>query len=86
MKREPKSLGKIQRGPKQNVLTYGVRAYAKGIVDFSCEMTGTVKEKLRAVTTPCLPESNMTDDELAKLESWVQSHLVSSWDAFGFRD
>jgi hypothetical protein len=58
---------KIQRGPKQNVLTYDMRAYANGIVDFFCEMTRTVKEKLHAVTTLCLPESNMTDDELAKV-------------------
>eukprot|EP00435_Cladocopium_sp_Y103_P057257 s2861_g19.t1 len=43
-----------------------MRAYAKGIVDLFCEMTETVKEKLRAVTAPCLPESNMTDEELAK--------------------
>ncbi|CAL1159158.1 unnamed protein product, partial [Cladocopium goreaui] len=28
---------------------------------------GDPEEKLRAVTTPCLPESNMTDDELAKV-------------------
>lgn len=44
-----------------------MRAYANGIVDFFCEMTGTVKEKLCAVTTLCLPESDMTDDELAKV-------------------
>ena len=44
-----------------------MRACAKGIVDFFCGMTGTVKEKLRSVTTPCLPESNMTDEELAKV-------------------
>ena len=30
-------------------------------------MTGTVKEKPRSVTTPYLPESNMTDEELAKV-------------------
>ena len=39
----------------------------KALWIFFCEMTSTVKEKLRAVTTPCLPESNMTDDELAKV-------------------
>ena len=44
-----------------------MRVYANGIVDFFCEMTRTVKEKLHAVTTLCLPESNMTDDELAKV-------------------
>ena len=58
---------KIKHGPEQNVLTYDMRAYAKGIVDFFCEMTGTVKEKLCSVTTPCLPKSNMTDEELAKV-------------------
>ena len=30
-------------------------------------MAGTVKEKIRGVTTPCLPESNMTDEELARV-------------------
>ena len=58
---------KIERGPKENVLTYDMKAYAKGIVEFFCEMTGTQREKLRKVTTPCLPESNMTNEELSNV-------------------
>lgn len=42
-----------------------MRSYAKGIVEFNCELTGTAKSKLRNVSAPCLPESNMTDAEVA---------------------
>ena len=56
----------IHRGPTQNTMTYDMRAYASGIVDFFCEMTSVPKEKLRKVPTPCLPESNMTDHELSQ--------------------
>ena len=55
---------KIKRTPEVNRLTYDMTAYAKGIVEFFCEVTDVPKEKLRSVTTPCLPEANMCDEEL----------------------
>lgn len=55
----------IHRNPKVVVLAYDMRSYAKGIVEFNCELTGTAKSKLRNVSAPCLPESNMTDAEVA---------------------
>ena len=56
----------IHKGPTQNIMTYDMRAYANGIVDFFCEMTSVQKEKLGRVPTPCLPESSMTDLELSQ--------------------
>ena len=56
---------KINRSPKVVVLAYDMRSYAKGIAEFYCELTGTAKSKLRNVSAPCLPESNMTDAEVA---------------------
>lgn len=56
---------KIHRSPKVVEITYDMRSYAKGIVEFYCESTGTAKSKLRNVSAPCLPESNMTDAEVA---------------------
>ena len=55
---------KIKRTPELNTMTYDMTAYAKGIVEFFCEVTDVPKEKLRSVTTPCLPEANMCDEEL----------------------
>ena len=55
---------KIKRTPEVNTMTYDMTAYAKGIVQFFCEVTDVPKEKLRSVTTPCLPEANMCDEEL----------------------
>ena len=46
-----------------NTLTYDMTAYTKGIVEFFCEMTGVSKDKLRRVSTPCIPESNMSAEE-----------------------
>ena len=63
-----KILGRVHtlhRNPKSVEITYDMRSYAKGIVDFYCEVTDTSKSKLRRVSTPCLPESNMTDEEIA---------------------
>ena len=42
-----------------------MRSYSKGIISFYCEITGMRQEKLRKVSTPCLLQNQMTDDELA---------------------
>ena len=55
----------IQRNPKQVVMTYDMRSYSKGIISFYCEITGMRQEKLCKVSTPCLLESQVTDEELA---------------------
>ena len=50
---------------KQVVMTYDMRSYSKGIISFYCEITGMRQGKLRKVSTPCLLENQMTDEELA---------------------
>ena len=42
-------------------------AYNKGIAEFFCEMTGVSKDKLRRMSTPRIPESNMTNEELGQV-------------------
>ena len=56
---------KIHRNPKIVEITYDMRSYARGIVEFYCVLTGSAKSKPRNTSTPCLPESNMTDAEVA---------------------
>ena len=56
---------KIKRTPEVNTLTYDMTDYAKGIVEFFCNLTEVPKEKLRSVPTPCIPEASMCDDELS---------------------
>jgi hypothetical protein len=46
-------------------MTYDMRSYSKGTISFYCEITGMRQEKLRKVSTPCLPENQATDEELA---------------------
>ena len=63
-----KILGRVhsrKRNPTQVVMTYDRRSYSKGIISFYCEITGMRQEKLRKVSTPCLLQNQMTDDELA---------------------
>ena len=42
-----------------------MRSYSKRIISFNCEITGMRQEKLCKVSTPCLLENQMTDEELA---------------------
>ena len=42
-----------------------MRSYSKGIISFYCEITGMRQEKLCKVSTPCLLENQVTDEELA---------------------
>ena len=56
----------IHRNPTQVIMKYDMRSYAKGIVDFYCEITDTNPDKLKKVTSPCLPESNMSDEEISQ--------------------
>lgn len=58
---------KIERTSNVNTLTYDMTAYNKGIVEFFCEMTGVSKDKFRRVSTPRIPESNMTNEELGQV-------------------
>ena len=55
----------IQRTSKEVSMTYDMSSYEKGIVSFYCELVGTPVEKLRKVEIPCLPESQMSEEELA---------------------
>ena len=65
----------IQRTSKQVSMTYDMSSYAKGIVSFYCELTGIPVEKLRKVETPCLPESQMSEEELAH-EGALHNHAA----------
>ena len=46
-------------------MKYDMRSYAKVITSLYFEITGMRQEKLRKVSTPCLLENQMTDEELA---------------------
>jgi hypothetical protein len=48
-------------------MTYDMSSYAKGIVSFYCELAG--------VETPCLPESQMSEHELAH-EGVLHNHAA----------
>ena len=64
-----------QRTPKEISMTYDMSSYAKGIVSFHRELTGTPVEKLRKVETPCLPKSQMSEEELAH-EGVLHNHAT----------
>ena len=65
----------VQRTPKEILMTNDMSPYAKGFVSFYCKVTGTTGEKLRKVETPCLPESQMSEEELA-YEGVLHNHAA----------
>lgn len=58
----------LHRSVNSSVVTmiYDTRSYAKGTVDMYCEPVGITPESLRKVSTPCLPESLTSDQEIAQ--------------------
>ena len=68
-----------QRTPKEISMTYGMSSYAKGIVSFHREPTGTPVEKLRKVETPCLPKSQMSEEELAQHNHATKALMRCLW-------
>ena len=65
----------IQRTTKEVSMTNGMSLYARGTLSFYCEPTGTPVAKLRRVDTPCLPESQMSEEELAH-EGVLRNHAA----------
>ena len=55
----------IQSLNAQTNMLFDMRPYVSQVVDLYCELSGTAREKLKSVPTPCHVESSMTDEELA---------------------
>ena len=60
-------LHKMHRSITNLIITmiYDMRSYAKGTVELDCELLGIEPHHFKAMTTPCLSESHMTDEEIA---------------------
>lgn len=65
----------IDRTPKITSMTYDMKSYTQGIIDLYCELTGTLKEKLRSAVTPCLPESSLSDADFER-EGALHKHAA----------
>ena len=52
-------------------------SYAQSIVQFYCELCGISESSLKAVPSPALPESNMSDEE-ADQQGWLHKDAAKA--------